>query len=273
MSAFKVACVQNCADDRIDSNIEIALNLSREAARAGAELICLPENFTCLEQRDDLYLSRGYTVDEHPALPAFKAFARELGVSVALGSLTVKLSGEKVANRSYVIAPSGDVVAQYDKIHLFDVQLRQGEFYRESNIVQSGSAAVTCDLPWTRLGLSICYDVRFARLYRALAQRGAKVLLVPAAFTYTTGSAHWHVLLRARAIETGSFVVAAAQCGTRPWGRRTYGHSLIVNPWGEVVADGGDEPGFILADIDPAKADEARAMIPALEHDREFTDP
>ncbi len=273
MSTAKVACIQVCADDRLDHNIDTALTLCREAARAGAALICLPENFTCLEERDDLYLARGYSADDHPALPAFKTLARELGVFVALGSLTIKLSATQVANRSFIVAPSGEVIAQYDKIHLFDVRLRQGEFYRESNIVQAGVVAVTCDLPWAKLGLSICYDVRFARLYRALAQRGASILLVPAAFTHTTGLAHWHVLLRARAIETGSFVVAAAQCGVRRWGRRTYGHSLIVNPWGEVLADAGEEPGYLLAELDLAKVEEARAMIPALEHDRAFTGP
>jgi len=272
-AAFKVACVQNCAEDNVAANITHAAQASRAAAHAGAELICLPENFTCLEQKDDLYLSRGYSEANHPALPAFKALALELGVFLALGSLTIKVSETKVANRSFLLSPSGEILTRYDKVHLFDVRLRNGEYYLESNAVAPGEGARLAPLPWGNLGLSICYDVRFAYLYRTLATAGADFLAIPAAFTHTTGMAHWHVLVRARAIETGCYVFAAGQCGTRRWGRRTYGHSLIVDPWGEVLADGGTEPGFILAEVETAKVAEARAMIPALNHTREIAPP
>ncbi len=271
--SFKVACVQNCAEDDVLANLEFASKLSRDAATAGAQLICLPENFTCLEEHDARYVSHGHDALSHPALPHFAALARELGVFFALGSLTIKLGDTKVANRSYLISPQGEVLMEYDKVHLFDVRLRNGEYYRESNAVVAGNCARVAELPWGRLGLTICYDVRFPHLYRMLAKAGADFLAIPAAFTYTTGLAHWHVLVRARAIETGCFVFAAGQCGTRRWGRRTFGHSLIVDPWGEVLADGGTEPGFVIAEIVPAKAAEARAMIPALQHDREISPP
>jgi predicted amidohydrolase len=265
---FTVACVQNCAEDDVARNIEDASRLVRQAAARGAELICLPENFTCLEETDQRYLERGYTEAAHPALDVFPAIARELKVAIALGSLTIRLDTGKVHNRSYVLGADGAVLAVYNKIHLFDVQLRQGEMYRESTTVEPGTQRAVATLPWGRLGLSVCYDVRFPHLYRALARDGADFLAVPAAFTATTGEAHWHVLLRARAIENGCYVFAAGQCGKRRWGRRTYGHSLIIDPWGTVLADGGSEPGFVLAHVDPAKVGEARAMIPSLQHDR-----
>jgi len=267
-SSFTVACVQNCAEDDVARNIDEAVRLVRQAVAAGADLVCLPENFTCLEQRDALYLERGYAEAEHPALAVFPALARELGVVLALGSLSIRLPQGRVHNRSYVIDAQGAILGTYNKIHLFDVQLKQGEMYRESATVEPGDARTLVDLPWGRLGLSVCYDLRFPHLYRALAHDGADFLAVPAAFTATTGEAHWHVLLRARAIENGCYVFAAGQCGTRRWGRRTYGHSLIVDPWGAVLADGGSEPGYVIAAIDPARVAEARAMIPSLAHDR-----
>jgi predicted amidohydrolase len=270
---FTVACIQNCAGDDLDANVADATDLARRAAGSGAQLVCFPENFTCLEPRDELYWRRGYPESSHPALAHFGALARELGVHLALGSLSIKLDDGRVANRSYVIAADGSVRCTYDKIHLFDVRLKNGELYKESNVVAPGDAARICTLPWGNLGLSICYDVRFPHLYRLLAQHGADFIAIPAAFTYTTGLAHWHILVRARAIETGCYIFAAGQSGTRAWGRRTFGHSLIVDPWGEVLADGGDSPGFILARIDPAKVGEARRMIPALEHDRPIASP
>jgi deaminated glutathione amidase len=273
MSSFKVACIQNCANDDIAENIAIASQLVQDAVTAGAELVCLPENFTCLEERDDRYLSRGYDAASHPALAHFQRLAQKLGVFLSLGSLTIKKSAELVANRGYLISSAGDVLGEYDKIHLFDVRLKNGELYKESNVVGPGDCAVVIDLPWGRLGLSICYDLRFPHLYRTLAQAGAQFIAIPAAFTHTTGMAHWHTLIRARAIETGCFVFAAAQCGTRRWGRRTFGHSLIVDPWGEVLADAGAEPGFVIADIAPARVTEVRAMIPSLEHDRTIRPP
>jgi predicted amidohydrolase len=265
---FTVACVQNCAEDDVGANLEAAARLVREAAAAGARLICLPENFSCLEAHDDLYATRGYREDDHPALVALPALARELGVHLALGSLTVRLDNGRVHNRSYLVDDAGEVRATYNKVHLFDVQLRGGEMYRESATVEPGTGCTLVDLPWGRLGMSICYDLRFPHLYRRLAQQGADFLAIPAAFTATTGEAHWHVLVRARAIENGCYVFAAGQCGRRRWGRRTYGHSLIVDPWGTVLADAGTEPGIVLAEVDPAKVAEARGMIPSLLHDR-----
>ncbi len=178
-----------------------------------------------------------------------------------------------MVNRAYMLDPKGGIVARYDKIHLFDVDLKGGETYRESDTVRGGDRAVLAPTPWCLVGMSICYDLRFAYLYRALAQAGASFLTIPAAFTHTTGKAHWHILVRARAIETGCFVFAPCQSGTHAEGRRTYGHSLVVDPWGEVLADGGEEEGFVTAVIDPAKVEEARRMIPALRHDRAFKAP
>lgn len=267
-TSFTVACVQHCAEDDVERNIDEAVHLTRAAAAAGAEFVCLPENFTCLEERDALYLERGHTEADHPALTVFPVLARELGIVLALGSLTIRLPHDRVHNRSYVIDAQGTIIGTYNKIHLFDVQLKQGETYRESATVEPGTGRRLVELPWGRLGLTVCYDVRFPHLYRALAQDGADFFAVPAAFTATTGEAHWHVLLRARAIENGCYVFAAGQCGKRRWGRRTYGHSLIVDPWGTVLADCGSEPGYVLARVDRVKVDEAHAMVPSLRHDR-----
>lgn len=268
---FRVACIQNCAEEHVERNLARAETLVRAAAADGAELICLPENFTCLEPDERNYYVRGFDEASHPALEAMPALAQELGVTLALGSLTVKRQDGRVSNRSFVVGPDGCRIATYDKIHLFDVQLRQGEMYRESATVAPGECASMAVLPWGKLGLTICYDVRFPHLYRELARNGADFLAIPAAFTATTGEAHWHVLVRARAIENGCFVFAAAQCGRRHWGRRTYGHSLIVDPWGGIVADAGQEEGYIVAEIEPDKVAEARSMVPSLRHDRPFS--
>ncbi len=267
-SAFKVACVQNCAGDDLDENMEQATALTRAAAEAGAALICLPEHFSLLAPSEALLLKNAFTENEHPALKHFRGLAGELKVWLLLGSLAIRLPAGRMNNRSCLLNDQGDIVARYDKLHLFDVSLKGGESYRESATVQAGDRAVVATTPWGLLGMSVCYDVRFAHLYRQLAQAGAAFLSIPAAFTRTTGEAHWHTLVRARAIETGSYVFAPAQCGVRRWGRATYGHSLIVDPWGGVLADGGDEPGFIIADVDPSRVEEARRMIPALTHDR-----
>ncbi|MBU0800194.1 MAG: carbon-nitrogen hydrolase family protein, partial [Alphaproteobacteria bacterium] len=178
--------------------------------------------------------------------------------------------GVKIANRSLLFDAHGDIAAMYDKIHLFDVDLPTGEKHRESDVVEPGTRAVVADTPWGGVGMTICYDVRFAYLYRALAQQGAKIITVPAAFTVPTGRAHWETLLRARAIETGSYIIAPAQCGSHQGGRATYGHSLVVSPWGEVIADGGDAPGITVATLDMNAVDTVRNAIPALTHDREF---
>lgn len=272
-AAFKVACVQNCADDDLSQNLAETEALVRAARASGADLICLPENFALIQASDALLLAGAHSAETHPAIPRFCALARELGAWILLGSLSIKVASGKLNNRSYLIDASGRIGAQYDKIHLFDVNLKGGESYRETATVEPGDRAVVTRTPWGLLGLSVCYDLRFPYLYRALAQAGARYLAIPAAFTRTTGQAHWHLLVRARAVETGSFVFAPGQCGVRRSGRATYGHSLIVDPWGRVLADGGDAPGFIVADIDPGKVDEVRRMIPALRHDRVFTGP
>lgn len=265
---FKVACVQNCAEDRVDRNIEETTALVCRAAEAGARLICLPEHFAWLGRNDTEMVAAAFAEQSHPALPHFRSLAAELRAWLLLGSLAVRLPSGKVHNRSYLLDDEGRVAARYNKVHLFDVSLKGGESYRESAAVEGGSEPVLAQTPWGRLGMSICYDVRFAYLYRALAQAGASFLTIPAAFTRTTGAAHWRVLVRARAIETGCFVFAPGQCGVRSWGRATFGHSLIVDPWGTVLAEGGDEPGFIVAEVDTAHVAEVRAMIPSLTHDR-----
>jgi predicted amidohydrolase len=208
--------------------------------------------------------------DTDASLAEFRSLARKLGIFLHVGSLAIKLSAEKAANRGFLISPTGDIVARYDKIHMFDVDLADGESYRESRSYRPGEQAVISDLPWGRLGLTVCYDLRFPALYRALAEAGASMLAIPAAFTRQTGEAHWHVLVRARAIENGSFVFAAAQGGKHESGRETYGHSLIVDPWGRVLAEGGTEPGVTMAEIDMAEVPKARARIPSLQHGRRF---
>jgi predicted amidohydrolase len=272
-AAFKVACVQLNAARDIAPNIAAASALIRKAKAQGAQFILTPENTGMIEPKRPQMLEKARAEADHPAIPAFSALAAELGVWLLIGSLQIKLDAATCANRSFLFDDRGRVAARYDKIHMFDVDLKAGESYRESKTFRPGDRAVAADTPWGKVGLTVCYDLRFAYLYRALAQAGASFLTVPSAFTVPTGQAHWHTLLRARAIETGSFVFAPAQCGEHAEGRKTYGHSLIVAPWGEILADGGEEPGVITADIDPAKVAEARSMIPALTHDRRFSGP
>ncbi len=273
MSRFKVACVQLNSGRELAPNIAAASVLIREACAAGAQLVLTPENTAMVEPKRALQLDKARPELDHPAIPAFQALAAELGIWLLIGSLSIRLDAATCANRSFLFDDRGRIAARYDKIHMFDVDLAGGETYRESATFRPGERAVTADTPWGGVGLSVCYDLRFAYLYRALAQAGAGFLTVPAAFTVPTGRAHWEVLLRARAIETGSFVFAPAQCGEHAEGRKTWGHSLIVSPWGEVLAEAGDSPGVICADIDPAKIEEARRMIPALQHDRRFAGP
>jgi predicted amidohydrolase len=223
-----------------------------------------------MELKPELVLEAAETEERSAALAHLRALARELGIFLHIGSLAIKLDPSRVANRSYLIDPEGRVTARYDKLHMFDVDLPGGESYRESQYFRPGDKAVVADLPFGRLGLSICYDLRFPALYRALASAGAEFIAVPSAFTRQTGEAHWRVLIRARAIETGAFVLAATQGGLHENGRATYGHSLIVSPWGEVLAEGGEDPSVIFADIDLAASEEARARIPALKHGRSF---
>lgn len=273
-STFKVALVQNCAEREMEPSLAEVERLVRDAAKDGADLIMLTEMVEMLEPDAALVLRKALPEERDPGLARLRGLARETGKWLMAGSLLIKEPGsDKVVNRAYMLDPKGEIVSRYDKIHLFDVDLKRGESYRESDTVRGGDRAVLAPTPWGLMGLSICYDLRFAYLFRALAQAGASFLTVPAAFTYTTGKAHWHILVRARAIETGCFVFAPCQTGVHAEGRRTYGHSLIVDPWGEVLADGGEEVGFVTAVIDPAKVEEARRMIPALKHDRSFEGP
>ncbi|HEY2071577.1 MAG TPA: carbon-nitrogen hydrolase family protein [Rhizomicrobium sp.] len=271
--AFRAACIQLRSSDDVDENIRITSELIREAKGKGAQFVATPENTTLMAPDGGAKLERSFPEDRDPALPAFAALAEELGIWLLIGSLAIKVSETKTANRSFLIDPKGRITARYDKIHLFDVDLPSGEKYRESNTVAGGDRAVIAETPWGKAGLTICYDLRFPQLYRALSQKGAFLLTVPSAFTETTGKAHWHILLRARAIENGAFVIAPAQGGTHANGRKTYGHSLIIAPWGEILAEGGTEPGVIVADIDPALSADARARVPNLLHDRGFEAP
>ena len=272
--SFGVACVQNCAERDMAPSIAALEPLIRGAAKDGAQLIVLPEMATMIEPQNAKVLEKAVAEAADPGLKRFRELARETGSWILVGSLLVKADGEnRVVNRSYMLSSAGEIAAQYDKLHLFDADLPSGEVYRESATVKTGNRAVLAPSPWGPIGLSVCYDLRFTYLYRALAQAGTGYLAIPAAFTYATGKAHWHVLVRARAIETGSYVFAANQGGTHAEGRRTWGHSLIVDPWGEVLADGGENVGWITADVDPARVQEARQMIPALRHDRSFGKP
>jgi len=267
---FTVACVQNNATPDVQHNIDTCLRLTREAAGSGAQLIATAEYFSGLETANGMFLPSSFPENDHPVLTAFCQEARQLNVWILLGSVGVTNSDGRISNRSYMISNTGELVAKYDKIHMFDVNLEQGS-YRESATITPGSRAVVADTPWAKVGLSICYDLRFANLYRSLAKMGAEILTTPAAFTRVTGQAHWHVLQRARAIEHGCYVIAPCQFGDVSGGGSCYGHSLIVDPWGEVLADGGEAEGIICAEVDLAKVDAARGKIPALEHDRYFT--
>lgn len=270
-TTLTIACVQNNPGPDIEANLEPAEDSIRRAAAEGAQLVSLPEYFSGLDvDEKGRFIAHAYEESEHPALPRIRGLAAELKLMINIGSLPIRAEGGKAYNRGYMIGPEGAVLARYDKLHLFDVELAGGETYIESETIEPGRQAVLLDSPWGPIGLSICYDLRFPQLYRRLAQAGARLLLVPAAFTQTTGEAHWHVLLRARAIECGAFVAAASQCGHHPGGAACYGHSLIVDPWGQVLADGGEKVGLAMAEIDLSAADEARAMIPALRGDRAF---
>ncbi|HTQ13949.1 MAG TPA: carbon-nitrogen hydrolase family protein [Rhizomicrobium sp.] len=273
MTGFRAACVQMRSSDDVGENIRTASELIREAKGKGAVFVGTPENTTIMAPDAGAKLERSFPEDRDPALPAFSALAEELGIWLLAGSLAIKVSDTKTANRSFLIDPKGRVAARYDKIHLFDTDPGAGETYRESNTVEGGHRAVLAETPWGKIGLTICYDLRFPQLYRRLAQAGAFLLTVPSAFTETTGKAHWHTLLSARAIENGAFVLAPAQGGLHANGRATYGHSLIVAPWGEILAEAGTEPGVIVAEIDPDAANSARQRVPSLRHDRNFEGP
>jgi predicted amidohydrolase len=267
---FRTALVQLRSGRSIAPNMQMAEDLIRRAAARGAVYVQTPENTAIMELEPERLLAEIDFEEESATLAQLKTLAKELGLWLHVGSLAIKVDRTKAANRSYLIAPDGEIVARYDKLHLFDVDLAGGESYRESSTCRPGATAVLADLPWGRLGLSICYDLRFPALYRALATAGAAFIAVPSAFTKRTGEAHWRVLLRARAIETGAFVLAAAQGGPHENGRSTYGHSMIVSPWGEVLAEAGEDPQILFADIDPGLCAEAREKLPSLHHGRQF---
>ena len=269
-TTFTAGLVQMRSGLSPQANLEAALRLIGEAKSAGADYVLTPEMTNILEVKRERLFAAIEPEDNDGSLAAFRELARKLGIYLHVGSLAIKLSAEKAANRSFLIDRKGEIVARYDKIHMFDVDLANGESYRESRNYRPGDLAVAADLPWGRLGLTVCYDLRFPALYRALAEAGCSFLAIPSAFTQQTGEAHWHVLNRARAIENGAFVLAAAQGGQHENGRATYGHSLVVDPWGRVLAEGGSDPGVILATIDPAEVSAARAKVPSLQHGRRF---
>jgi deaminated glutathione amidase len=269
-STFKAAMIQMRSGLKPDANIDDAVRMIGEAKSAGAEYVLTPEMTNILAAKREQLFAVVVEEETDASLAAMRTIARKLGIYVHVGSLAIKLSHDRAANRSFLIDPKGDIAARYDKIHMFDVDLADGESYRESRNYRPGELAVLADLPWGRLGLTVCYDLRFPALYRALAEAGATMLAIPSAFTKQTGEAHWHVLMRARAIENGCFVFAAAQAGKHENGRETFGHSLIVDPWGRIIAEGGTEPGVVMAEIDPAQVTNARSRIPSLQHGRRF---
>jgi deaminated glutathione amidase len=268
--SFNAAIIQMRSGLDPTANLAAALKSINEAKEAGADYVLTPEMTNILAAKREQLFAKIVTEERDATLTTLREVARKLAIYIHIGSLAIKASPEKAANRSFLIDRRGEVVARYDKIHMFDVDLAGGESYRESRNFRPGELGVVADLPWGRLGLSICYDLRFPALYRALAEAGSSFLAIPAAFTKQTGEAHWHVLVRARAIENGCYVFAAAQGGRHENGRDTFGHSLVVDPWGRILAEGGTEPGLVLAEVDPAAIAAARAKIPSLQHGRRF---
>ncbi len=269
-STLRVGLVQLRSGREPAANLDAAAALIREAARDGAQYVQTPEVTNIMELDRKVLFEKLQEEGDDATLASLRQLTRELGITLHIGSLALKVSDAKAVNRGFVIDPHGEISARYDKIHMFDVDLGNGESYRESSAYRPGERAILTDVDDIRLGMTICYDLRFPSLYRALAEGGAKVLTVPSAFTRPTGEAHWHVLLRARAIENGAYVLAAAQGGRHENGRDTYGHSLVVDPWGRVIAEGGTDPGVILAEIDMAEVAAARARVPSLANGRRF---
>jgi predicted amidohydrolase len=267
------ACIQTNAAPDIAVNLERIEPMILRARDKGADFIALPENCTILNAGRDKLFANSPPESEHPGVGFFAKMAKRTGAWILAGSIPVATDHHKLANRSFVFAPGGEIAARYDKIHMFDAVLSDNEKYRESDNYYGGQNAVIAETPWCKIGLTICYDLRFPHLHRALAKAGASVITIPAAFAVTTGRLHWHVLNRARAIETGCFVIAPAQCGRHESGRETYGHSLIIAPSGEILAEAGEDPGIVMAEIDLDKVAQARRMLPCLEHDREFEEP
>ena len=273
MTAFKVACVQLNSGNDMTANLRAAEDAIRGAAAGGAQLIMLPEYAALLDGSGRVMRENSHVEEQHPALAKLRALALETKTWILAGSLTIKIDAERMVNRSFLLAADGAIAARYDKIHMFDVTLPSGKVIKESSAYQPGDQAVIAATPWGPLGMTICYDLRFPQLYRALAKAGALFLAVPSSFQRETGTAHWHALLQARAIENLSYVFAPAMCGDHPGNRMTYGHSLIIDPWGRIIAELGTEPGIIIADIDVDEVLRVRGMLPSLEHDRSFSGP
>ncbi|MEH6404470.1 MAG: carbon-nitrogen hydrolase family protein [Sneathiella sp.] len=273
MTKFTAACVQLTSGTDPVENLKISSELIREAASKGADFIATPEVSNMMEPYKAAAREKAQFEEDDLTLSAFQGLADELDTWVLAGSLVIKKPDEdRLANRSFLIAPNGAVVAKYDKIHMFDVMLDNGETHKESNAYAPGDQAMVSQTPWGQLGMAICYDVRFSHLFQSLAaEGGAELFTVPAAFTYTTGSAHWHALLKARAIENGAFVIAPAQCGHHSEKRQTYGHSLIIDPWGNILSDGGEEIGISMAEIDMSDVKKRRQQIPNLKNIRNFS--
>lgn len=275
MTRLKLAAIQMRSGTEPEANIAEAGALIRQAAGQGAGFIATPEMTNLLDIRPGMARQKVRPEARDESLPVLCALAAELGVTLLIGSLAIALEEEaetRFANRSFLIGPDGAILARYDKIHMFDVEVGDGQIYRESRAYRPGKTAVLAQTPFARIGLTICYDLRFPHLHRMLAKAGAEILTIPAAFTRVTGEAHWHVLVRARAIETGCFVIAPAQAGRHEDGRETFGHSLIVSPWGDVLAEGSaTEPGVIIAEIDLADVEAARRRIPSLGNEQVFS--
>jgi len=270
---LRIACLQMNSGNEFAANLTVFDAMAREAAASGAEFILSPEYFLMMDGTGRVM--REAALDEHgePALSAVTALARELAVWLLAGSLTLKAGDGRMFNRSFLISAEGRVVATYDKIHMFDVTLPDGKVIRESSAYRSGERAVLAETPWGRLGMTVCYDLRFPALFRTLAQAGAGFISVPSSFQRQTGKAHWHTLVRARAIENECFILAPAMCGDHPGNRQSFGHTLVVDPWGEVIAEGGESPEIVYAEIEPRRVAKVRSMIPSLEHDRPFAPP
>lgn len=276
---MRVGLVQTSVTDDPAANLPHTLALVQAAVDGGADFVLTPECTNGLSSSRDHQRMVFHHQADDPTLAALRAEASRANTWLLIGSLGLKThdADGRFANRSFLIRPDGDIAAQYDKIHMFDVNVSDTEIYRESAGYRPGGQAVVADTSFGTLGMTVCYDLRFPHLYRSLAQAGAQILTVPAAFNHITGAAHWEVLLRARAVETGCFVLAPAQTGYHPEvagkGRHTHGHSLVINPWGKVLADGGAAPGVTFADIDLAEVASARGRIPSLMHDRQFVGP
>ena len=269
----RIGCVQTPALPTFDEAIEAACRLAGDAVAAGAELVCLPEYCGGLKSENGVLNPPAAPEASHPVLEALRNFTRDAGVWMLIGSVAVDGPEGRLINRGFMVDDKGEIRARYDKIHLFDVDLSETERYRESAVINPGGQAVVTDTPWGRLGMSTCYDLRFPHLYRSLAHAGAEILAVPAAFMKVTGQAHWHVLNRARAIENGAVVVAPCAVGPVPGGGAVYGHSLIVSPWGEILAEGGDGVSTIVATVDMESVASVRRRVPSLRHDRPFSQP